>query len=114
MITKFNLFESFSDKSYNEIKEELIEYMMNLYELDRDTIIGIIEYENAFSAVEDGFEYQDYNALEDYIIDATSIEDLSDMIMDSDEGKYQLDLIEREPEKHRNYFKFKKTNDFNL
>jgi hypothetical protein len=110
MITKFKLFENIIDKDYDEIKEELINYMMNLYELDRDTILGIIEYNNTESSVID----YGYDALENYMIVANSIEELAEKFMRNDEGRYQLDLIEKDPENHKNYFKQKKIKKFNL
>ena len=104
------MFESFSDKSYDEIKEELTKYMMNLYGFDRNTALGIIEYENT-DPTNIGYEY---DALKDYMTEVSTIEELSDMMMMSDEGEYQFDIIKDDPEKYKYYLRQKEMKKFKI
>jgi hypothetical protein len=44
----------------------------------------------------------------------TDIEQLTNFMMKNDEGNYQLDLINENPDKHPNYFMSLKRKEFNL
>ena len=109
MITDFKIFENNNDViKYENIKKELISYMVNFYELEKRIIIGIIDYEND--------KEQLYNTLKNILFyePDISIKTLSDKIMKNDEGSYQIDIIESEPEKHPIYMKNKIKKDFNI
>ena len=108
--------DEYEQDDFDKVKKRLVDYMMNYYDLEQDDVIGIIDYENIETYDDDDFDTKMYNTLYNTLQYEPNIKisELSDIFMKNDEGSYQLDLIEEEPENHPNYMRNKKIDDYDI